>query len=125
MMIKPKRLQRQRTRGWRKDMVSTNPNGSVIVDRSSQWGNPVICTITVTDVAGKEVKPIDRHWKEEQQRAVATALFRTYAEERLKNDPTWLEPLRGKDLFCTCPLLKENGELMPCHANVLLKLANP
>jgi len=30
----PRRLQRRRTRGWRK------PAGSVIVDRTSRWGNP-------------------------------------------------------------------------------------
>jgi hypothetical protein len=29
-----------------------------------------------------------------------------------------LEPLRGKDLACWCPLSE------PCHADVLLELAN-
>ena len=31
----------------------------------------------------------------------------------------WIAPLRGRDLACWCPLDK------PCHADVLLRLANP
>ena len=31
----------------------------------------------------------------------------------------WLAPLRGRDLACWCPLDQ------PCHADVLLELANP
>lgn len=31
---------------------------------------------------------------------------------------TWLAPLRGHDLACWCPLDQ------PCHADVLLELAN-
>ena len=44
--------------------------------------------------------------------------FEDYAIKRLTREPDWLEPLRGKDLVCWC---------FPkaCHADVLLRLANP
>lgn len=45
-------------------------------------------------------------------------LYRRHAERELANDPHWLDPLRGKDLSCFC-LLDQ-----PCHADILLELAN-
>ena len=32
--------------------------------------------------------------------------------------------LRGHDLVCWCPLEDANGNPVPCHADVLLELAN-
>jgi hypothetical protein len=32
--------------------------------------------------------------------------------------------LRGKNLACWCPLVDENGEPVPCHADILLEIAN-
>ena len=32
--------------------------------------------------------------------------------------------LRGKDLACWCPLEDEHGNQVPCHADVLLEIAN-
>ena len=89
----PKRLQRKRVKGWRK------PEGAVCVTRPSRWANPY--------------READGY-----SRAEAVALFEAYALKRLEAEPGWLEPLRGKDLACTCP----PGEL--CHADVLLRLAN-
>lgn len=34
-----------------------------------------------------------------------------------------LAPLRGHDLVCWCPLEDEQGNRVPCHADVLLELA--
>jgi hypothetical protein len=52
----------------------------------------------------------------------AVALFRTMAEHFRAVDPAgfeeWIAPLRGHDLACSCPLDQ------PCHADVLLELAN-
>lgn len=45
-------------------------------------------------------------------------LFREYATWRLCCQPSWLEPLRGHDLACWCQLDK------PCHADILIELAN-
>lgn len=38
--------------------------------------------------------------------------------------PTDLTELRGKNLACWCPLEDEQGNRVPCHADVLLELAN-
>lgn len=32
--------------------------------------------------------------------------------------------LRGHDLMCWCPLFDKDGNRVPCHADVLLELAN-
>jgi len=36
-----------------------------------------------------------------------------------------LAPLAGRDLVCWCPLEDAAGNRAPCHADVLLELANP
>ncbi len=76
------------------------PADAVYVGRPSRWGNPFI---------------VRAHTLSQHEEAVA--YFRGYAEERLGSEPDWLEPLRGKDLVCWCAPL-------PCHADVLLDLAN-
>lgn len=103
----PTRIQRRRTRGWRK------PDNCVIVSRPSRFGNPFTLT------AAQEMGYID-------PRAAAVEAFEVWlrgdplmwmADE---SDPTRerilasLPMLRGKDLACTCP----PGE--NCHADVLL-----
>lgn len=92
-MTTPKRGQRSRVKGWRK------PENAKIVSRPSRWGNPYEA-------------------EEGYTAAEAVRLFEPYALQRLVEDPTWLEPLRGYDLLCYC----RPGE--PCHADVLLRLAN-
>jgi len=90
----PRRIQRRRTKGWRM------PEGAVYVGRGSQWGNP----FPVTPKFGA---------------AEAVRDFRAYVEGRLASGVGYpLAALRGKDLVCWCPLDK------PCHADVLLELAN-
>jgi len=86
-----KRIQRKRTKGWRM------PLNTVYVGRPSKWANPFRVGI-------------------DGDRETVVRKFREYAMEKLKEDPNWLEPLRGKDLACWCPLDK------PCHADVLIEL---
>ena len=88
----PKRIQRKRTKGWRK------PEGVVNVTRPSKWGNPF-------SVA-------------EYGRALAVFNFRQRMRNLAMIDPHAFDELRGKDLMCYCPLDQ------PCHADVLLELAN-
>jgi len=90
----PERIQLRRSKGWRK------PPGAVVVSRPSRWGNPF-------PVDGDEVP----------DRETSVALYRAWAA----TDPPELadvEVLRGRALACWCPL---GG---PCHAEVLLELAN-
>lgn len=86
-----KRIQRKRTKGWRK------PKNAVIVDRTSKiWGNPFKIG-------------------EDGDREEVIRKYREWLKEKLKEDPSFLEPLRGMDLVCFCPLNK------PCHADVILE----
>ena len=98
-MTTPIRIQRERIRGWRK------PPNSVIVDRTSRYGNPH--RIGPCLVCGVE------HTREE-----AIAEFRATIKAKLAEQPDALAPLRGKDLICFCRLDQA------CHADVLLELAN-
>lgn len=91
----PKRIQRKRTKGWRM------PDDAVYVGRPTVWGNPFR----------------DAEW----YRAWLTGkrfhagIPMPFAALPPKPD---LEPLRGHDIVCWCPLDQ------PCHADVLLELAN-
>jgi hypothetical protein len=98
----PIRIQRQRTRGWKA------PDGAVYVGRPSMWGNPFAASHH--DRAHHPDVPIVREYV--WNAADAVRMFRDYAK---KLDVT---PLRGKDLMCWCALDQ------PCHADVLLELAN-
>lgn len=92
------RIQRKRTRGWRM------PDGAIYVGRPSKWGNPFT------------VGP-DANYSE---RAAIVGEYSTWlrfnpeAKELRKS----LSELRGKDLACWC----RAGQ--PCHADVLLEIAN-
>jgi hypothetical protein len=94
---KPVRIQLRRTKGWKM------PPDTVKVDRSTQWGNDFI--------AG-----------EDGDAAFCVELFRHDLDKFQVFHPEQFEkyiaPLRGKNLACWCALDA------PCHAAVLLELAN-
>jgi hypothetical protein len=113
--MSPQRIQLRRTKGWRK------PVGAVVVSRPSKWGNPYTVPSCIEEgfAATKE-----------QARRVCVAEFRTDLTRALHQPWGWslpiqirniadsIEELRGRDLACWCPLDQ------PCHADVLLELAN-
>lgn len=101
-LVGPRRIQRRRTKGWRM------PPNTVSVCRPGKFGNP----FAVTD---------------ERTQAEAVAAFRTWLTvdgctaglpERKQQILESLHELRGKNLACFCK------EGTPCHADVLLELAN-
>lgn len=96
-MTKPVRIQRRRTKGWRA------PEGAVYVGIPSAWGNPYAET---GDCPPNLLVALYRDWIRSDSRRAAVARKR-------------LPELRGKVLMCWCPLDQ------PCHADVLLELANP
>ena len=113
-MKTPKRIQRRRTKGYRL------PEGAVYVGRPTIWGNPfkvvgVGDRWTVVDDNDVDYRVNPRGWvcKDDAARK-ACCLFRMEIE--LAKMP--VHELRGKDLACWCPLDA------PCHADVLLYLAN-
>lgn len=101
----PERIQLRRTKGWRL------PPNTIRVARPSEWGNPFI-------VGGIDHKTSERI----ADRAHAVRLF----EQRWFGVTLWgvlmadlaADELRGFNLACWCPL----GQ--PCHADVLLRVAN-
>ena len=106
--MKPKRIQRKRTKGWRM------PEGAVFVGRPTKWGNPFAVgrRITILDIEGKPHSLLC-------DRALSLELYKRYIWEK---PVKWLNELRselrGKDLSCWCSLDED------CHADFLLELAN-
>lgn len=113
----PKRIQRSRAKGWRM------PEGAVYVGRPTVWGNPFTKQAAIDSGYATEANyghfvvecfsdwlgpsQSGRNWWQgpESDKAKAAILDS-------------LGDLRGKDLVCWCRLEQ------PCHADVLLKLAN-
>lgn len=96
-MDKPQRVQLKRTKGWRM------PPNTVKVDRTTSFGNPY--------QGGKDGDGNPKYLVD---------LFREYLDrpeqahlvQRVRND------LKGRNLACWCAPDK------PCHADVLLQVAN-
>lgn len=106
----PKRVQMRRDRPWRQD----HPD-AVIVARPTRWGNPFRIGCRVGD------GPLLSAGREILSNAAAVAAFRTMLSLAPRNYPSEEEiraALAGRDLACWCPLDQ------PCHADVLLEIAN-
>ena|SRR3990172_7279192 len=96
----PKRIQRRRVKGWRM------PPNTLYVGRPTKWGNPYRI-----DELSHDDPPQPLMAKE------CVELFEIYTVPELIEDGL-LEELRDKNLSCWCKI----GE--PCHADVLLRMAN-
>ena len=105
----PVRLQRSRAKGAR--LIAPNGLPVVCVSRPSQWGNPFSSAL---GTAKRAQKPALRAQSVLRFRRALLdddgSLPFTMAQVRAE--------LRGKNLACWCPLDQ------PCHADVLLELAN-
>jgi hypothetical protein len=125
-MSETKRIQRKRTTGWRM------PEGAVYVGRPTRWGNPysiAMMQARIDELVAAGIGEVD------------SLSARDFAVEAFRADLTygpdspwwWYGPhnqivaikcalqdgaLAGHDLACWCPLDQ------PCHADVLLKIAN-
>lgn len=133
-MSAPKRIQRQRTPGWRM------PEGARYVGRPGILGNPFRpiksdCCPNWDVVDDNDVRYLIDHPRAHARpdlvttRAEAiTECVRLYRDDltywlggRITHDPELkaaIDELRGRDLACWCPVDQ------PCHADVLLELAN-
>lgn len=122
----PERIQQRRTKGWRK------PENTVSVARPTKFGNPItvaaedcdetypggVCLV-VRNTAIRN-RTISHEIDLRSARQCAVDAFRSgvlnglfgygVGEVRAR--------LRGKNLMCFCPLDQ------PCHADVLLEIAN-
>lgn len=107
------RIQRKRTRGWRM------PENTVYVGRPSKWGNPFeirleekckCCgTVIQEEITSHEVLRDYRYFLRHPQSLHGWDMP---SVEDIQKE------LRGKNLACWCALDK------PCHADILLELAN-
>ena len=131
-MSTPKRIQLSRAKGWRK------PEGARSVARPSRWGNPF--GADGGTVTGQRWAMARENWRYANSTAwlgdvaysshsnrraaveAAVSVFRTLCAVSARDYPEqfekWIAPLRGADLCCWC---KPD---QPCHADVLLELAN-
>lgn len=134
----PERIQRKRTKGFHM------PEGAIYVGRPTRWGNPwkVVGAGTEPGLFGgrERVYTIDGPgqffrgtYTHTQAAEFAVSLYREWINHwptKFKGAPAPLDAniglreLRGHDLACWCPLVDEHGNRVPCHADVLLELAN-
>lgn len=125
--MRPQRIQRKRTKGWRM------PEGAVYVGRPTKWGNPYR---VVRDNFGWSLRGIpERHgeWSgigRELAIVYAASLFRKalIAGELPYSGEEIVQALAGRDLACWCPVNQPKAgwwhDTQPCHADVLLGAAN-
>jgi len=66
------------------------------VGRPTRWGNPWTLLAFTREEALKH--------------------YRIWLNEQLQKDPTFLDPLKGKDLACWCPVMTA------CHADIILEV---
>jgi len=104
----PERITLSLTKGWKM------PTNTVKVDRSTRWGNRAARI-------GEDISYYKRGCTSAAAEDVVELFTRFMAAHRAANRreyDQWLAPLRGKNLACWC----KPGA--PCHADVLLILAN-
>jgi hypothetical protein len=114
--VTPVRVQLRRTSGWRM------PPNTVSVARPSRWGNP-----------WRVCDPL-RNCEHEFCCTSGEAAVSHYKAGVLgypeSGDPPVPDAdevrrlLAGKNLACWCPLEDGSGYAVPCHADVLLAIAN-
>jgi hypothetical protein len=118
----PQRIQLSRRKGWRK------PEGAVVVSRPSRWGNPFSMDRWGRDRAIEWFGMLaGGFWSPSNLADLTDAEYTDVYKARLgwlsrhNGHPTDIAraELAGRDLACWCPLDR------PCHADVLLELANP
>ncbi|OBB15480.1 hypothetical protein A5731_00490 [Mycolicibacterium conceptionense] len=105
----PERIQRKRTKGWRM------PEGAIYVGRGSQWGNPWRVGDRLLTVARPPLGETGYGREFVITPEIAVAFYR---QAFALDYPDIVDALRGHDLACWCPLDS------PCHADVLLEIAN-
>ena len=110
MRERPRRVQRKRTKGWRM------PPNMVYVGRPTKWGNP-FRRGSAQHAVHMFRWLLRGDWRSLHRHGVPllTELpLRLHRAHLLES----LSKLRGKNLACWCPLDQ------PCHADVLLEIAN-
>ena len=116
-MTAPQRIQLSRAKGWRM------PENTVNCARPGRWGNPYRVEVFGLPLAIKLLREsVEGFWSpsnvEHLSDELAREAYRCHTKLRERLRFTHVGELRGKNLACWCKL----GQ--PCHADVLLELAN-
>lgn len=117
-MVRPVRLQLSRRKGFDLQALSQATNGlpAASVARPSKWGNPWRKGINRCSGRG-----LDFRCEPVQDNQTAVAFFREmldHHDRAYPHDSEIASRLHGKNLACWC----KPGA--PCHADVLLEIAN-
>jgi len=116
MSEKPKRIQRKLTKGWKM------PENTIYVGRPSKWGNWFYGPASIHSMNVQAYRALltrDFKWFRSTGYFKLTAgVAFSWSLKTQADVDRLLAPLRGKDLACWCPLDQ------PCHADILLELAN-
>ncbi len=121
-MTRPVRLQLSRRKGFNLQAHSLAMNGltAVSVARPGRWGNPYYPGSGRARGFFDESLTLCRH--DVRDPRVQVKWFGELMEQRRRENPaefeSYIAPLRGQNLACWCVLDE------PCHADVLLELAN-
>lgn len=111
-MTKPVRIQRKRTKGFNLQAASPNGLPVVYVGRPTLWSNPFKIGSPVAR-AGREI-----FYATDNGMLRAAYKLWLLTEGDGVRVRSMVRNLCGKNLACWCPLDQ------PCHADVLLELAN-
>jgi hypothetical protein len=111
----PVRIQRRRAMGWRM------PDNTIYVGRPTKWGN--LWDVGLVSCGCRSAGECDHNQFRCETAAEAVEQFQNMWGLRLNSGKSpffrrQLEELRGRNLACWCPLDQ------PCHADVLLAIAN-
>ena len=122
MSDEPKRIQRRRTMGWKM------PPATIYVGRPTVWGNPFEhdgsdhskrrCAELYRDLITGSVNRFIKTHHPARDYTLGDVLLAQNLDAIRKQILSHVRKLRGHDLACWCPLDQ------PCHADVLLELAN-
>jgi hypothetical protein len=119
--MKPQRIQRKRVKGWRM------PPNTVSVTRPGKWGNPFDVATYGMDLSLALFREVAAGcWNPsllaDKSDAFVSAAYNAHHAwlQRLGNHPVEFAhgELRGRNLACFC------AEGSPCHADILLEIAN-
>jgi hypothetical protein len=116
--VKPIRIQRKRTKGWRM------PPNTVAVSRPSRWGNPyTVAEFGLALAMTLFERSAHGYWSPDGiPNDKIDAAYAAHVAFRKRFDRHPMEAaqrdLRGKNLADFCPLDQ------PCHADIWLEIAN-
>jgi hypothetical protein len=112
LIMELKRIQRKRVKGWKM------PENTVYVGRPTKWGNPFKIDKMYIPTDEILANPFNPKWEMCEDIDQALKLYKEHLDREIKYGRLRLDEIKGKNLACFC----KEGE--PCHADILLKLAN-